>query len=94
MYCVHNPCLFLTQSDNQFNFSKLVSACYCNNITTIIPAVNAGIAILWKVIQCTIRILCSFFKEKGAFLIWEFSTSVTFEGVVAVNIKVMRLATV
>ena len=26
-----------------------------------------------------------FFKEKGAFLIWEFSTSVTFEAVVAFN---------
>ena len=30
-----------------------------------------------------------FFQGKGAFLIWEFSTSVTFEAVVAVNIKVM-----
>jgi len=36
-----------------------------------------------------------FFQGKGAFLIWEFSTtSVTFEAVVAVNIKVMRHGTV
>jgi hypothetical protein len=29
------------------------------------------------------------FQGKGAFLIWEFSTSVTFQSVVPVNIKVM-----
>jgi len=29
------------------------------------------------------------FSRKGAFFIWEFSTSVTFEAFVAVNIKVV-----
>jgi len=72
MYPIHNPRLFLTRSENQFNFGKLITACYCttdarNNTTTIIPAVNAGIAILWKVIQCTIRILCSFSRKRCIF---------------------------
>jgi len=35
-----------------------------------------------------------FFQGKGAFLIWEFSTSVTFEAFVAVNIKVVGHDTV
>jgi hypothetical protein len=99
MYCVHNPHLFLTQSENKFNFSKLITACFCTtdgrqNVTTIIPAVNSGISVFWKVIQCTVRILCSIFKEKGAFTIWEFSISVPFEAVMAVNIKAMRHDTV
>jgi len=83
--------MFLTRSENQFNFSKLITACYCttgamNNITTIIPCSECRNCHFMEGHTMHFQnFMQFFFKEKGAFLIWEFSTSVTFEAVVAFN---------